>query len=374
MAAPPSAREGKPGWSKGRLIVAGVAPHARLLSHRASSADLWSSLDAFAVEGAGIHRLQSKHGTNLDAEAGRRFISYIKQAKEYFEATANVGPVSKPLLAYYFALNLTKAFLTAIDPATTKPDFIHHGASAKFVRKRRYRIEQESFTIGKKGVFHLLASRTGAKFCHEDSARDGKTIALLRLLPYLPEACDLYTDSTDRLPKLLPITSCYPLFANKKGWLRVEIDRNTLRRHKLKPESVLKSCQIFGGSFRLVQSPESTVSYESTAAYTYGRSTQEAAPKLCSLYDKMLMATDRSYRGPRRYLVISDRTDLHSHEAVAFLILLHLSNMVRYRPQDVERLRATRYFWLFSSWVDRACESYLLNLSSRITGEEHFVD
>ena len=71
--------------------------------------------------------------------------------------------------------------------------------------------------------------------------------------------------------------------------------------------------------------------------------------------------------------MLSQRVQLLSHEAVTFAVLHHLSNMVRYRPRHVERLRGTQYFWLFTSWVDRASENLLLALASRITGEEHVV-
>lgn len=370
MAAPPAARIGDQGRAAGRVLVAGVAPFARSLSTRASSTDLWSSVDAVAVEGAGVDRLQRRQGVALDAEARRRFISYVGQAKEYYQAVAGVSPVSKPLLAYYFVLNLTKAYLTAVDPTTTLPDRIGHGTSPRFTRMQRYRIQQESIAISQDGVFRQLANRTGAGYCYAS----GHTIRVVDLLPYLPEAVDLYADAMDEAPRLLPITSCYPLFANKQGWLRVEIDRDALKQRGIGPEAVTSRCKIFGDAFRLVQSPEPTASYESIATFPYGKSTREAAPALCATYDAALIAANRTLRGPRRYLVVSNRLQLLSHEAVAFAVLHHLSNMVRYRPQDVDRLRGTRYFWLFASWVDRACDSYLLNLASRITGEEHFVE
>lgn len=370
MAAPPAARTGEPGRAAGRLLVAGLAPFARSLSARASSSDLWSSLEAVAVEGAGVDRLENRHGVALDAEGRRRFIAYVTQAKEYYEATAGVSAVSKPLLAYYFVLNLTKAYLTAADPTTTAPDQVGHGTSPRFARMQRYRIQQESIAVSQDGVFRLLANRTGAGYCYAS----GHKIRLVDLLAYLPEAVDLYADAMDEAPKLLPIASCYPLFAHKQGWLRVEIDRDALKQRGIGPEAVPTRCRVFGAVFRLVQSPEPTASYESLSTFTYGRSTREAAPALCAAYDSALIVANRSLRGPRRFLVVSDRSQLLSHEAVAFAVMHHLSSMVRYRPQDVERLHGTRYYWLFSSWVDRACENYLLNLASRIAGEEHFVE
>jgi hypothetical protein len=119
---------------------------------------------------------------------------------------------------------------------------------------QRYRIQQESIAISQDGVFRQLANRTGAGYCYAS----GHTIRLVDLPPYLPEAVDLYAHAMDEAPRLLPITSCYPLFANKQGWLRVEIDRDALKQRGIGPEAVTSRCKIFGDAFRLVQSPEPT--------------------------------------------------------------------------------------------------------------------
>jgi len=369
LAAPPKARAGKPGRAAGRLIVAGLGPFERALSPRSTTADLWASLDALAVEGNGIERLQERHGTSLDAEASRRFIAYVDQAREYYLAIPDVSPVAKPLLGYYFVLNLTKALLTAVAPTSTQPDKIGHGTSPRFSRKRRYRFEQESLAISQDGVFRELATRTGTTFCNNS----GDQLRVLDLLAFLPDGFDLYSDSTGNTPKLLPIDRCYPLFANKEGWLRIEIDRDELRQRQIGLEDVPKRCAIFGKHFRLVQSDQPTASYESIHTASYGRATKEAASTLCDSFDEALIATNRTLTGAHRFIVLSERKQLLSHEAVTFAVLHHLSSMVRYRPQDVERLNGTRHFWLFSSWVERACENYLLNLASRITLEEHVI-
>ena len=71
--------------------------------------------------------------------------------------------------------------------------------------------------------------------------------------------------------------------------------------------------------------------------------------------------------------MLSPRQKLLSMEGVTFVLLHHLSNMVRYRPQQVESLRGGSYWWLFTSWVDRSCENFLLSMASRISLEEHLI-
>jgi hypothetical protein len=43
----------------------------------------------------------------------------------------------------------------------------------------------------------------------------------------------------------------------------------------------------------------------------------------------------------------------------------HLSEMVRYRPEQVERLAGERWSWLLGTWVPRALENSLLTYGSR---------
>lgn len=370
MGAPPKAREGNEAASAGRPIVAGVSPFLRTFSPRSTTADLWAVVDLLGIDPQGPERLRRLHGVRIDGEARRRYSAYVAQARQYFEALPRLEPIAKPLMGYYFALNLTKAFLTAMNPATTS-SAIGHGLSEAFKKKQRYHFQQEAFRVRERGVFRLLAENTGAGFCYAANHQ----LRIVDLLPYLPDAYDTYAEIKGESPKLLPITDAFVLFGSKSGWLRVEIDRNVLRQRNTSPSSVLKKAAIFGKRFRLVATDrQDTASYESMDAHEYSRKRSEILEALCSDFDQALVAVRRNVGGSAtRYLVLSTRTQLLSHEAVAFAVLHHLSNMVRYRPQDVERLRGTGYFWLFTSWVDRACENFLLALASRITGEEHVV-
>lgn len=350
--------------------MAGVAPFLRTLPARATSADLWAGVEALTLEGDGRERLVRKHRSGIDPRAHARFAAFVRQAQQYYAAVGPLDPVAKPLIAYYFALNLTKAFLTAVAPASTSGNRLGHGLSESSDERTRYFFQQEGFRIQARGIFRDLAERTGQRFCYAANHR----LRLVDLLPYLPEAFDLYAHVADDAPKLLPVADTYAMFGEKQGWLRVEVDRNVLRQRGLGPEALLWRARIFESQFHLVTDPDvDTASYESNDRYGYIKKRSEILKYLCDIYEAGLIACQRTSSGGRRFVVLSDRTELLSHEAVTFAVLHHLSNMVRYRPQHVDRLRGTRYYWLFASWVDRACENYLLSLASRITREEHMV-
>jgi hypothetical protein len=98
-----------------------------------------------------------------------------------------------------------------------------------------------------------------------------------------------------------------------------------------------------------------------------------ATSGLIDVFDRSIFFRDRTRAQGEDYLVVSSRQTLMSQDAFAFVVLHHLSNMVRYRPQHVEALRGGRYFWLFSSWVDRGAENFLLGVASRLCKEEHSI-
>jgi len=96
-------------------------------------------------------------------------------------------------------------------------------------------------------------------------------------------------------------------------------------------------------------------------------------PGLRRAFDRSLIVRNRTLSAGRDSIIISRHVELLSTEALTFAVMLHLSNMVRYRPHHVEELRGSDYWWLFTSWVDRACENFLLAMCSRISLEEHVI-
>jgi hypothetical protein len=373
MGAPPKARDGRAGTIAGRPVVAGIAPFARVLSPRATQSDLWASVEALAVEGLGTDRLEATHGMALDQGARKRVAAFIAQAHAYYTALPDLPVVAKPLVGYYFALNLTKAYLTVVDPSITEPAKFMHGLTSDVRVKKRYWFNHEFVQIKAGGAFRHLAENTAQGHWHKNNYE----IALVEILPYLLDGTDLFADAEGKPANLLPAESATVLFGktdgNNQGWLRIEVDRDLLRQRNLSPERLPKAAAAFGSRFRLVQdAARSTASYESIKSFPYGKKRSEISKALCSEFDASIVGV-RRFMGGQPFITLSERKDLLSHEAVTFLVLFHLSNMVRYRPHRIEALKGTKYYWLLSSWVDRACENFLLSMASRFTNEEHLI-
>lgn len=370
---PPDARVGESLVVAGRLVVPGAGSHQRVLSPRATMADLWASLDVAATP-EGVKRIASAHGTSLDAAAGRRLSAYVAQARQYYRVLPSLEPSAKPLMAYYFALNLTKAYLTVRDPAFTATK-VRHGASDAYKPAQRYRFTQEKLRIEAPGVLQKLATSTGMRFCW----KQGEELQLSAMAAYLTEGADLYSDAFGTKPKLLPVSNTRILRSSAPGqkdaWLAVDVSRLLLKERGLTARGALDAAKIFRDRFQLVhdQADTDTVTYESKKPVQFTKASQALGP-LRSEFDRALLLRNRSARGGLDHVVLSVRPKLLSMEALTFAVLLHLSNMVRYRPQQVEALRGSQYWWLFTSWVDRACENFLLSIASRISLEEHVIE
>lgn len=368
---PPAARVGSLLAYNGRPVVAGVGSFVHPVSPRASVADLWSTLDIAAD--AGDTALQREGSPRLDAAARSRLGAYVRQARQYYEAVEHADPVAKPLLAYYFVLNTTKAFLTAASPPITESPGIAHGIAQQNANLASpYAFSQEHFEVRPTGVFQELARITGRGLVWRPGVMQFE-----RLVPHLPESVDLYSSSFSKKPALVPIQSVAVYAAgsrpNRNAWLTVEVSRLALEEAGLSPRRLLDDAAAFADSFDLVDGgKDSPATYQLRTPVQF-RAMPGPLRGLRGAFDRSLIVRNRTLAVRRDSITLSQHVELISSEALIFAVMLHLSNMVRYRPHHVEELRGSGYWWLFTSWVDRACENYLLAISSRISLEEHVI-
>lgn len=228
--APPRARDGRPALNAGRRVAAGVGAFERVLSTRTSAYELWAPLRVVKTRDVGLARLKRIHGNRFNDAAHKRFVAYLTQAETFYLAAQDMVPESRPLVAYYFVLNLTKAFLTCADPALTA-GVVMHGVGDGFTPMQRYHFSQEQTKIkgGHTSALRALAERTGARFCHAN----GTLLPIHKLAPYLVETADLYETAVDEPPKLVPLQSVQVWREGSQAWLRVEVRRSELLRRGL---------------------------------------------------------------------------------------------------------------------------------------------
>jgi len=322
---------------------------------------------------AGETALQRAGQAKLTTSAKGRLKAYVHQARQYYEAVVDADPVAKPLLGYYFVLNAAKAYLTAMDESLTAPHGFSHGIGQQNGHLAApYNFYQEHFEARGSGVFQALASKSGRGFVWR-----ARSMKLSRLLPYLPESIDLYSSSFGLKPALIPVEEVRAFAAgsrpNREAWLTAVVSRLALQEADLGPRRLLTSAAAFANSFDLVNDGDTaTATYQLRQPIPY-TSMPGPMPGLREAFDRSLIVRNRTLAIRRDHIIISPHVDLVSSEAITFAVMLHLSNMVRYRPHHVEELRGGGRWWLFTSWVDRACENFLLSMSSRIALEEHLI-
>lgn len=152
--------------------------------------------------------------------------------------------------------------------------------------------------------------------------------------------------------------------------MRAQVDRGLLAQREVPISRLPKEAFHFSSEFfQKASTEDGSLTYETTPV-VYGKNTRHALPRLARQFENSLLHVNRGGGSERYFLVISPRKDLLSQEAVTFAVLLHLSNMVRYRPEQLEKVASERWSWLLSTWVPRALENALLTYSTRILQQE----
>jgi hypothetical protein len=357
----------------GRPVVPGLAYPERTFSARATEEELWAALEvAGTPSGRDVLWKQHQPHKKPEVAALKRFSAYLGQARTFYRAAIAMDVMSRPLAGYYALLNLAKAWLTVADPATTAGTLMH-GAGDAYVPKQRYRFSQERIEIRKDGALKELASRSGSGYAYGQETQ----LSVSELTGFLSETHQEYENSLGKYPDLLPLDSLEVLRgdAEVEGkdtralWLRAEIDKGLLKARGLSSRTLPLEAWHFNSVFDHVASEAETLSYESEPV-AYGRNTTHALPGIAEQFENSLIHTNRG-GGPVRYFVVLSKLEkLLSQEAVAFAVMLHLSNVVRYRPEQLEKLAGERWSWLLSTWVPRALENALLTYGTRIVGAE----
>lgn len=391
MGRPPDARQGAPAVIAGVRLIPGLSSRERRFSTRATAEELWAALDV-AGSPSGREALWSSRRHGQNQKALRRFSAYLAQARSFYFASAGIDVASRPLASYYAVLNLAKAWLTLCDASITDPTpppampgrrrakrkKLMHGTSDELdAAKQRYHFSQERLAFQPEGVFAEIAKRSGAGFAYQQK----KEVALADLAAYLCEAHDEYEAAIRQRPRLIPLRSLEvwrgkvpkPAGSGEIGalWLRAEIDAGTLTARNVSPATLPSRAHHFGSLFTHVFSPSKDRHSYETDALTYGGpNPNPVLPQLVNQFESSLIHVNRSAGSHRYFLVLDDRRQLLSQEAVSFAVMHHLSEMVRYRPEQVERLAGEHWSWLLGTWVPRALENGLLSYGSRILEQE----
>lgn len=371
--APQKGFTGKNATMNGRAIVAGLHHPVRWFTPRSSDEDLWADL-SIAATATGASSLAWPSPPPSAADLAR-FSSYLTQARSFYLAAVAIDLRSRPLPAYYAILNLAKAWLTLLAPTSTAGKLRHGSSDARPSGAGAYSIATEEFLVQAAGVLSEVAKRTGAGFSF---AADTK-VQLSAMMPTLCEASDYALASTATSGSLVPLRDLTvqqgdvpkTSGAGKTGalWLRAEVDRGT----EVAPKALITDAPQFASIFGHVQGDSGGPYRFESDPHRYGHNTNLKLPNTLADISKAMIFVDRTSARSRYFVLRATPSEL-SQEARTFAVMLHLSNMVRYRPEHVESLAASPDSWLLSTWVPRALENSLLTYTARIVRREAFIE
>jgi hypothetical protein len=327
-----------------------------------------------------------------------QFGSFIRQAKAYDDAAAQVKGLSAALLQYYAALNLAKAELLA--QAYPQAPYKH---GLRYSSTRARSIAGDFLTV-EAGVFPLLyAKRTGV------TLPVGTRLNIKRLLANVPELGWELRVSGFTTPTATRLIHA-AVHAGGVGWALIGVDN---------PSAILSSrssSREFTAAFEQV-SPAPIVPLPGAAIP--GRFPPPVPPPNLEWRDVFAISRRFGYAaqwffesrwqvplqpigpaGPWDFTPVSAKTnvslksfiDLPSEEGsdatlvpsllnsrmlpmpsslARYALIFYLSSLVRYRPTQVDLATNPAQHWLMSAFADQAALHMLQSMLSGITGRWH---
>ncbi len=261
--------------------------------------------------------------------------------------------LSRPLAAYYAVLNLSKAWLTLQDPAATSGK-LRHGAFRRLQGQVQVQLQPGGIPDPEGWVFGAISERSGQGYAYTTQKRP-----ISELAAFLVESHQDYESSINKWANVLPLRNLEVLRGTESSssgndvgalWMRAQVDRGLLASREIPISKVPTEAYHFGQVFTQKASTEDgCLTYESSPVI-YGKNTRHAIPGLIAQFEESLLHLNRGGGAERYFVVLSPKKQLLSQEAVSFVVMLHLSNMVRYRPEQVEKVATDRWSWLLSTW------------------------
>ncbi|WP_367757541.1 YaaC family protein [Ammoniphilus sp. 3BR4] len=291
---------------------------------------MWSMFVYFESEPHVKRFLEKTYQANQGQDASRfafqnthKFIYYIKQGKEYYNAASTSNILVKPLLIYYGMVSLLKAVIISSDPGyPAHTRVLQHGITSRKLKKLDYSFSEDEVKVQKEGLFPMVASYlnsdhiVGQKFKIKD---------LLSLIPELRESYEKSYEETTLIPLHIsrhidfssPVTTFYlPEHILDKYHLTYESFIHFLNRHNQ-------------GQARFV--PHSLEAPKGIIRISWEHPQDIHVSESPSGFENHLFIQD--YKGNHHFL-LSDKPELFIPEMLSHYMLMYILGMLcRYETE-----------------------------------------
>lgn len=357
------------------------------LTTRTKTDELWQFLRSYSAVKSRGKQLVVAYNVPLEKRRVtlEKFTSFIAQAENYWRASEKLSFKSSPLLYYFSFLNLVKAYLILEDP--DMPDRIGHGLA--WNSKASKSLDRLSLSVKQSGnnVFY--------KYHHKVFNGVGlpSNIDLKKLFSYLPANSMEFEDLSLGKCNVQPVIARMIVSqSNQKFWPAFAVPKNAFLRRHSRSFPLLRTkyefCDISQNT-RNIELIKTVFNLPAAEWMNYdffqaNEANQKqmvggnsVVPMMIALDFKDLFSnfishnnrTGSLYSTRSAFLAIpySPRSVFRLNEEVAaYAVMYFMSELVRYRPDFLDKLLGDRLLWLFESYVNSYPLIFLNHISSRI--------
>lgn len=371
MSRPAAARAGEVLTVKGRPIPYSNHPVVRTnrrygLQSRIFSTNPW-----------GIIRQSIED--KLTGEARDQAIAFVAQAENFYQTSQTSTLLSaKPLLIYYFMLNLAKAFV------------LHDGLKTSY-EKAQHGIEENIHPGGAEFVNSFLKvyrsrpSRVNVFDDFQEALFDkkappaGQVFDLKNLLPQLLQGHRVWCEAADADERFVEITHIQYMHdeASKSIWLTLGIYADDLSRFGITRKRMLNESGLLG-KFREVHGSvvagRKLLSFEQIVPLSY---TGRASDKVHSLVETLkphiwsTVIKLHPYRKNYLYLCpVGEQSSLMEQMLSVYACFYYLGSVTRYRPHLFESIIKGKFGGHIQEIITNLPQQFLYLVSSEFAGRE----
>ena len=343
--------------------------------------ELWTILDYFSeVKSKGIDFIKQK---NIKKHSPQKiyymFQGFIRQAKNYYYGAQALHYRSSSLLYYYCLLNLTKAYLILHRPSKLVDTEIGHGL--KFDVKDNRAFSKQQIKLRGDGVFSVFYELETGTNLQKDTP-----LNISNLFSYCFEISGQYELGGFGISKVIPCFSGYAINnEDKKCWAVIGIRRfEQIEPYKYELKCLKRTFE----EIHLPRNNSRELFQIHAWEHQYYKFFQNKKPKpwiegkylpLKKINEEIMSAFENSFcvnYYPSNYdfvisLPLSPRNKIQMNEELAiFCIYYYLGNLVRYKPEYLEKLLNTKSAWLIESFVRTCSLTFLQIIASKILDQE----
>ncbi len=288
---------------------------------------------------------------------------YWEQAKYFYEATRRLPNISAPLTAYYFALNATKALLSAKKIAFSD----QHGVTGRSGQGKTS-LSKEFVDFKRGGIL--------AELCrYVDETADNQTYTIKDIFYNLPCIHRAYNLTFTSQPELfIPVEE--PRFVRKAGsseaWFCCDItdrrycNKNTIKKLPKKYERDEGSGDCF------------TVRRKDRFKWIHGAAHKRNNLRNLTNYHRKVRNNLYYIQGSTKlwYLKRDDGPNeiiQRSSLTLTYAAMHRLSELARYEPMRLVKHFECQHNWLLIEFINVSRDQFLDEISAEITGNDFMV-